>query len=293
MHEYNDLVLHPESVLYDSGFTMATKRAMCKFISRRKDTYVNFSTFAHDSPSLLLADQYSVGVAIKTMVELYPESATFGTPVMRATITGGSGHLIDSHYAKRVALTYELNHKSSHYMGAKTGAWKNGFLFDRAPNSIITQIKDIDVTWIPASTRNTLWHVGINFALNYAVGTQFFPAIQTVYEHDTSVLNSYFTVVAIAYLNKIAHAAWREFSGSISLTEAQLCEKVNAFVSERAKDKFDGKIFVRPRCTVTEFDKLRGYSWTLPIDVGANLSQTVMTTYTNSYRLEDIQGNQP
>ena len=288
LHEYNDLVMHPESMIYDSGFTLATKKALAKFISRRKDTFVAWSTFAHDVPSLTLADQYSVGVALKTMIELYPESATFGTPVMRGIICGGSGELINSLYTKRVPLTYEVAHKAARYMGAKNGAWRNGFAFDRAPLSIVTQLKNIDVTWVPASTRNTLWSTGLNFVLNYQVGTQFFPAIQTVYENDTSVLNSFFTAVAIAYLNKVAHAAWREFSGSISLTNAQLEEQVNLFVAAMVKDKFDGKFVIQPNATVTELDNLRGYSWTLPIKIYANNLKTVMTTYVEAFRMTDI-----
>ena len=287
LHEYNDLVMHPESIIHDSGFSLAAKKAIAKFISRRKDTFVSLSTYAHNAPSTTLAEQYSVGIALKTMMELYPESATFGTSVMRGMITAGSGYLINSLYTKRVPLTYEIVIKASRYMGASNGAWKSGFAFDRAPLNLVTEIKNIDVTWVPASTRNTLWAVGLNFVLNYQVRTQFFPALQTVYENDTSVLNSFFTVVAISYLNKIAHAAWREFSGSVSLTNAQLEEKVNNFISSQVKDKFDGMFNIIPNTTVTELDNLRGYSWTTSIRLEANNAKTVMTTYTEAARRTD------
>lgn len=290
LHEYNDLVMNPESILYDSGFGIAVKRAFPKFISRRKDTFVALSTFAHNAPAMTLEQHYSVGVAMKTMLDLYPESATFGTGVMRGIICGGSGELINSLYIKRVPTTYEVLHKAARYMGAKNGAWKNGFLFDRAPGSIITQLKNIDVTWVPASTRNTLWSVGINFILNYKTRQQFFPALQTVYENDTSVLNSFFTAVAISYLNKVEHAAWREFSGVMSLSPAQLEERVNEFVAAQVKDKFDGLFIIIPDCKVTELDELRGYSWTLGIKIGAENSRTVMTTYVSAYRKSDLEG---
>lgn len=289
LHEYNDLVMHPESIIYDSGFGLATKKVFPKFISRRKDTFVVLSTYAHNAPALTLDSQYSVAVALKSMLELYPESATFGTPVMRGMVIGGSGELIDSLYTKRVPLTYELASKAARYMGAKNGAWKNGFLFDRAPGSIITELKNLDITWVPASTRNTLWSTGLNFALNYKVRTQFFPALQTVYENDTSVLNSFFTAVAISYLNKIEHAAWREFSGVISLTDAQLEEQVNEFVADLVKDKFDGLFVIVPDATVTELDALRGYSWTLNVKIYANNSKTVMTTSVSAYRRSDLE----
>ena len=288
LHEYNDLVMHPESIIYDSGFGIDAKKAFPKFIARRKDTFVVLGTYSHKAPSAALDQQYSVALALKTMLELYPESGTFGTPVMRGMVVGGSGELMNSLYTKRVPLTYEIMYKAARYMGAKNGAWVNGYAFDRAPNSIVTQIKNIDVTWVPTSTRNTLWSVGLNFVLNYKVRSQFFPALQTVYENDTSVLNSFFTAVAISYLNKVSHAAWREFSGSMSLTNAQLEEQVNDFVLAQVKDKFDSNFVIIPDATVTELDDLRGFSWTLPIKIYANNMKTVMTTSVESYRMSDI-----
>lgn len=290
LHEYNDLVMHPESIIYDSGFGLATKKAFPKFISRRKDTFVVLSTFAHNAPALQLENHYSVALALKSMLELYPESATFGTPVMRGMVMGGSGELINSLYTKRVPTSYEVLYKAARYMGAKNGAWKNGFSFDRAPGSVISQLKNLDVTWVPTSTRNTLWSVGLNFVLNYKIRSQFFPALQTVYENDTSVLNSFFTAVAISYLNKIEHAAWREFSGVMSLTAAQLEEQVNDFVAAQVKDKFDGKFIIIPDAQVTEMDALRGYSWTLRVKIGANNSRTVMTASVQAYRYQDLAG---
>ena len=289
--EYHDLVLHPESIVYDSGFNLAAKRAMCKFISKRKDTFIVLATYAHNAPASQLSDQASVGIALKTMMELYPESSYFGTSVMRGMIMGGAGDLINSLYKKRVPTSYEVNCMASAYMGAANGSWKNGFCFDKAPNSILKYLKNLDVTWVPAAVRSVLWGVGVNFALNYKVKQQFFPALQTIYggpESDTSVLNSFFTAVAVCYLNKVAHAAWREFSGDIEYTSAQLEERVNTFVSNTVKDKFDGKFVIVPACTVTELDALRGYSWTLPIKIYANNMKTVMTTYVEAHRMTDL-----
>lgn len=287
--EYNDLVLHPESFIYDSGFTLATKKVFPKFISRRKDTFVVLSTVAHDNPSVDLNSQYSVGIALKTMVELYPESSAFGTPVMRGFISVGSGKLVTSNYDARIPLTYEIAYMASRYMGDSNSAWKNGFAFDHAPNSVVTQLKDIDITWVPASTRNNLWAAGLNFVLNYKPRTQFFPMLRTVYSgSDTSVLNSFFTAVAISYISKIIHASWREYTGAISLSNAQLEEAVNNYIASAVKDKFDGKFIVIPNATVTELDKLRGYSWTTEVKFYANNMKTVCTAFVSARRLSDL-----
>lgn len=288
LHEYNDLVIHPESIIYDSGFSLATKKVFPKFISRRKDTFVALSTYAHNATYVTLDQQYSIGTALKTMLELYPESVTFGTSVKRGILVLGSGELINSLYTKRVPVLYEVLYKAARFMGAANGAWKAGYEFDRAPGSIITQLKNIDVTWVPTSTRNTLWSVGLNFVLNYSVRSQFFPALQTVNEDDTSVLNSFFTAIAASYLNKVAHSAWREFSGSMSLTSGQLVEALNSYVEAQVKDKFNEMFVIQPDAHVTELDELRGYSFTIPIKLYANNMRTVATVRTETYRMSDL-----
>lgn len=295
--EYHDLVKNPESIIYDSGFNLQAKRSLCKFISKRKDTFVVFSTYAHNAASAQLSDQTSVGIALKTMVELYPESSYWGTPVMRAMIMGGAGELVNSLYKKRVSTAYEVLCMSASFMGAANGSWKNGFCFDKAPNNILKYLKNIDVVWVPASVRKVLWGVGVNFVLRYSTaggpgngGRHFFPALQTVYENDTSVLNNYFTAVAVCYLNKVSHAAWREFSGDVTFSAAQLADRVNTFVNELVKDKFDGMFVIVPDCTVTSWDKNRGYSWTLPVKLYSRTSRTVMTTYVQAHRRDELDG---
>lgn len=288
LHEYNDLVKHPESIIYDSGFTNKTKKVFPKFIARRKDTFVALSTYAHDNPAASLDEQYSTAISLKTMIELYPESATFGTSVMRGIVVGGSGDLINSLYTERVPVLYEVAYKASRYMGAKDGKWKNGYLFDKAPLSVVGKIKNIDVTWVPASTRNTLWSAGLCFVLNYSIEETFIPAIQTVYEDDTSVLNSFFCAIAISYLNKIQHASWREFSGVSSLTNAQLETQVDAFISKNIKDKFDDMFVIIPETTVTEEDAIRGFSWHSNVKIYAPNMKTVAIARVEAYRIEDL-----
>lgn len=288
LHEYQDLVKHPESIIYDTGFKLATKKALGNFISKRKDTFIVGSTYAFNAPSLTVDEQYSVAVALKTAYQLYPESVVFGTQTMRAAILSGSGYIVNSNYKKRTPLSYDFLYKAALYMGASNGKWKNGFLFDKEPNSVITELKNIDVTWIPSAVRSTMWSVGITFPLNFEINKQFYPAVRTIYENNTSVLNNFFTAMAIAYLNKIAHAAWRKFTGSISLTNAQLEEQVNKFVEQAVIDAFDNLYVIKPNATVTEMDALKGYSWTLPIKIYANNMKTVLETYVEAYRMSDL-----
>ncbi len=288
MSRLMDLAKYPESIIYDSGFPMATKKDLAKFIAIRKNTAVAISTFTAGQRDLTPEEEYSAGQAIKTYLQLFTESDYFGTPVTRAIIMSGSGDAATLAYKKRVPVLLEIAMKSAGYMGSSSGKWVTGKSFDSAPGSGVRFIKNPSITWVPNSVRTKYWSVGINFILNNGIREQFIPAIKTVYDDDTSVLNSFFTIMAICTLNSIAHGAWRTFTGSVDKTPGQLEEAVNNYVNKEVQDIFDGRYAIRPAAKVTEQDLARGFSWTLPIKLGAPNMTTVMTTYTDAFRIQDL-----
>lgn len=283
-----DLAVNVESIFYDSGFPMETKYALCAAIAQRKDTFVVLGTHDVNDRVLTASEEHSIAIALRTRLQMYPESDYFGTPVMRGMIVGRCGKRRNSQFTKYLPLTLEVAIKSARYMGASNGRWKNGSHFDGAPGSVLDYMTDISITWVPASVRNRNWDVGLNWVQSYDRRSFFFPALKTVYEGDTSVLNSYFTALAIGQLNKIAHATHREFTGVAHLTNAQLAARVNEFVNSRTQNRFDERFVIVPDAQFTDMDLLRGFSWTLPIKIYAANLKTVMTTYVQAYRIEDL-----
>ena len=176
-------------------------------------------------------------------------------------------------------------------MGASNGAWTNGESFSASPNNIVDSMYDINITWVPNTVRNKNWDAGLVWVQNFDRNSQYFPALKTVYNDDTSVLNSYFTALAICELNNIANAVHREFTGVDNMTGAQLIDAVNNSVLSRIKGKFDNRFVIQPDCQITDMDALRGYSWTLPIKIYANNMKTVMTTYVQAFRMEDLNAS--
>lgn len=286
--QLQDIAVHVESIMYDSGYPLATKYALCSFIAERKDTFVVLSTHDVNDRVLSASEEHSLAIALRTRLQMYPESDYYGTPVMRGMIVGRSGKLRNSQYSKRVPLTAEVAIKSARYMGAGEGRWKNGYHFDGAPGSIVDYISDVSIKFTPATARNKDWDVGLNWVQSYDRRSLFFPALKTVYTDDTSVLNSYFTALAIGQLNKVAHEAWREFSGVSHLTNAQLVQRVNDFVVSRTQGRFDDRYVIVPEAFFSESDTLRGYSWTLPIKIYSPNMMTVMTTMVQAYRISDL-----
>lgn len=279
---------HVESIMYDSGFPLKTKYSLCSFIAQRHDTFVWLSTYDVDGNLRDASEEHSLAVALRTRLQMYPESDYFGTPVMRGGIMGYSARVRNSQYTGRLPLTYEVAVKSARYMGAGIGAWTNGQHFDGAPGSVLDYMYDVSIPWVPASVRNRNWDVGLNWVQRYDRSAFFFPALKTVYNDDTSVLNSYFTAMAIGQLNKVAHKCWREFSGVAHLTNAQLIERVNAFIAAAVKDRFDGRYVIVPDAQVTDDDVTRGFSFTLPIKLYSANMKSVCTTYVQAYRLDDL-----
>lgn len=285
-----DDAIHTESHFYDSGFPLATKLAAASIIAVRKDTAVVLGTYEVGAVADTEAEENSKAIALRTRLQMFPESAYFGTPVARGVIIGRSSPILNSVYKKPLPLTIELAVKATKYMGSGNGKWKNGYGFDGAPGSILEYQVNPSIKWVPATVRNTDWSIGLNWAQAYDRSSYFWPAVKTVYNDDTSVLNSFITMCAICTLNKIAKAAWREFSGVSNLKNAQLVERVNAFVNERVDGIFDGRFIIKPDAVITSSDAANGFSWTLPIRIYAPNMKTVMTTYVQAYRIDSYNG---
>lgn len=284
-----DSATYPESIFYDSGFPLATKYELAKFISIRKDTAVVLSCHDVNLPTLTASEESSLGIALRTRLRMYPESDYYGTSTMRAMIIGRSGKLLNNQYQKHLPLDMEIASKAAKYMGAGNGIWKSGYGFDSAPNNQVLMFSDVNVTFTPAAVRNKDWANGLVWVEAFDRRSLYFPALKTVYDDDTSVLNSFFTMMAIVELEKVGERARREFSGVSNLTNAQLIAQVNDFVNRNTLGRFDGRFVIRPNTFFTSADISRGYSWTLQIQIYAPNLKTVATISVQAYRISDLE----
>ena len=283
-----DSARYPESIMYDTGFPLSTKKAMCSFIAVRKDTALILSTHDVALPPLTASEESSLAIALRTRLQMYPESEFFGTSTVRGMIIGRSGTMLNNQYRKKLPLTLEIAAKSAAYMGAGNGSWKPGFGFDSDPLHTVDMFVGVNVTFTPATIRNKDWANGLNWVESYQRRSLYFPALKTVYDNDTSVLNSFFTMMICVECEKVGERARRKFSGVSNLTDAQLIERVNEYVTESTLGRFDNRVVIQPDAYYTAADKARGYSWTLPIRLYAPSMKTVGTLSIEAYRLSDL-----
>ena len=287
-----DCAVNVESVIYDSGFPLETKYDLLNFIALRKDTCVFLTTFESGKPRLTPSEESSLGIALRTRAEFFPESDRFGTPVMRCYVQARTCKLRSSLWKQDISPLYEVGKKLASYMGSGTGRWKIGGGIGGAPNSIMEETTDFSNLYTPAIARNRDWEAGINWVMNFDRKNAFIPATKTVYQDDTSVLNSVVTVLAICELNKIHDRAWRYFSGVDNLTNGQLKERCENFIRNAIEYKFDNRFIIEPEVYFTDADLARGYSWSLRSRIFAANMKTVMTSSVSAYRLDDYQGQQ-
>lgn len=285
-----DTARYPESIIYDSGFPLATKYALCSALAVRKDIGVVLVTHDVLGPALTASEESALAVALRTRLQMYPESEYFGTPAMRGVVIGRSGEMLGTQYRKNLPLGLEIANNAAGYMGAGNGKWRPGLSFDMAPASEVKLFRNVNVTFTPATVRNKDWANGLNWVESYGHRSLYFPAIKTVYNNDTSILTSFFTMMAIIELQKVGDRARRKFSGVSSLSNAQLVERVNQFVTDNTIGRFDNRFVIVPETYFTEADLASGYRWSLRIKIYGPNMKTVMSLSVESYRIEDLAG---
>ncbi len=301
-HPWQDMAKYPESIFYDSGFhysvvdplnvgqTLEGKKALAKFISQRKDTAVVLSTHTVGEPALDAAARSGLAKSLGIFLKFYPESDYYGTSTCRGMVVGGAGTNIRTTYRKKLPLSIDMGVKSAKFMGAGNGKWTSRARFDANPGNMITDFKDLDVTFVPASMRVNDWENGLVWAQSFDMRQYFFPATQTVYPDDTSVLNSWITVLACCYLEKVGDLAWRVHTGTTGVTNEVFAARVERFIAEQVTGIFDDMFVITPRVYYTDSDLARGYSWHTEIKIESPMMKTVQVLNLTARRLNTTTG---
>ena len=283
--QVQDLAVNVESIFYDSGFTLATKKELVNFITMRKDTSIVLST--HDDSlgdkDLPLSEARAVGIALKARYQLAPESEYFGTPVARGIVVVGTGKLRDGSTNNRIPLSYEIAIKSARMMGSSTGYWDQQEMFDNYPGNSLEFLIDPSPAFIPAGIKPTLWNEGLVWVQPYDRSSYHIPALQTIYDRDTSVLNNFFVMMTLGQLVKCSDNVWRKYTGTSGMSNAQFMEVVSNYANDIVANKFGDVVSVVAECQITEEDEQRGYSWRLIYKVYGNHMKTVMVAHSEVY----------
>lgn len=280
---------YPQTHLYDSGFTLETKKLFFKVLGRRKDIAVTLSTQDVSRPLNTAAEESSVAAALRSAALLYPESELYGTGVCRATIVGQAGTWAAGGYDNIVPLSVDMAYKRSAHQGAANGVYNKDALYTAYPQNLVTKVIDVNLPFKNEKVRNKDWTNGLVWAQTFDRRSLQFPGIQTVYEDDTSILNSDPIMLSCVYLQRICENAWRKLTGTTDLDEAEFKDKSDKMIRADVADRFGGLIIVEPDTFFTPDDSARGYSWSTRVNVyGANM-RTVGSYTIVPQRIEDLE----
>lgn len=297
-----DSAKYPFSTIWDSGFSMKTKTALLQPMGLHKRIWTTLGTHSVADyidpnavekrfiyqPQLDGQAEVSRASALRTAAALYPESEIYGTPVVRAIIVGRSGHLRSNRVSEYLPLTISLADKVAAYCGAGNGVWNSDYAFDDGDNKRETMFKDVNNTYQSRAVYNKSWDAGMIWVQQYDRNSLFFPAYQTAYPDDTSVLNSLPVLIAISYLERVCEMVWRELTGNGRFEPDQFCERSNELILEYTRGRFDNRFTIVPRTFYTRADEQRGYSWSTEIELYANNSRTVGSFTIVAKRTSDL-----
>lgn len=273
---YADDASYPMSTFVDTGFTQETKALMGNIMRVRPDSYVIASTQDVLEKLNTPAEDSSIGAVLRNTLQLIPESEFYGTGACRAVVMKHAGEYLDSDYDGILPFTIEFAVKLATYMGDATGKMKNGYAPDEEDARIVKSYIGHNAVFRNVVPRNKDWQNGISSAQPYDHrGSVFFPAIQTIYHDNTSVLNSFFPMVICCHLNRIGTLAWRVFTGNSRKTALQYVNDVDTFIEEQVKDAYDSRADITPRSYYTAADARRGYSWHTDIEGLYDLNKNV------------------
>ena len=283
-----DTARYPFSILYDTGFALETKKAIIGTIGYRREISVTACTQDVLEKANSISEETSIMTALRAYARLLPESTLWGTPVCRCVVVGHVGKKLNSKYRRHVPLVMELIEKRSKYMGAGEGKMKTQFAYDVSPYNRVETMMGVNHPWKPELVRSKDWELGLNWVQHADRSQLFFPAIQTVYDDDTSVLNNDINMLICVDVAKLSEEVWRQMAGNASLTDAQFLDKCNTTLLRLVEGRYDNRVTIIPNSYFTDADKARGYSWTMDVAVYMNNMRTVGVINVITRRQSDL-----
>lgn len=271
----NDWAQHPFSRLVDTGFSLDTKYAMLDTLGRRGDFGIDICTQDLSQAENDIEAELSMGRSLRTRALLSPESLLHGTETCRVSIWGGMGTFIDSLFGRRLPTIIDIVDKCSKYLGAGTGIPNAAERPTDRENNSVAKVTDVTHTYLADAIKDTYWDIGINYCQYRDTSDLFWPAYQSVYSDDTSVLNSHFVMMNLIDVKKQMNYHWSINTGDDRLTDPEFYERSNADFGELVEARYDGRLDLTWNTVKTPADTVRGFSWTLDVQAAASNMRTV------------------
>lgn len=301
---FMDIPKYPISTIWDTGFSLQTKKAALWPMAVRKDIATilapqsigDYTTVPGNpdpvwvkKPRLTPDQERSITAILRSTAQNYPESTVYGTPVCRVGIVGHTGYLLNSAYTDFLPITIDLWDKVTAYMGASNGNWTDTKRMDRYPNNVVGLFRDVNSSYQNDQAYDSSWDLGLMWVQSSDTRQSFYPAFQTVYTDDTSTLNSLITVFCVTTIEKVVIESWIRHTGNTDLSDDEFIASVNNYILNRLKgQRFGNRFAFKVDTYFTLQDKTLGNRWTTDVHMYSNTMKSVGQFSIISHRLEEL-----
>lgn len=288
--DYQNLGTNPETIIWDSGFTMETKEKITPFIAVRKGTSFVASTHVDgEEPEFFdFSLHFNRLDKLRKAMTLYPESDQYGTPTCRAAIWVGYGKIGDSQ--KLYPLTLELACKINRMIGPQNGKWDDTRVISDPLNKKFKIMHSIEPKNLSYSQQDKLNTAGANYPLTGSEHIPFIAAFKTVYNDATSGLYSFITTQGCTVLDRVQYKVWERFVGYAGTdSNALLLKRIQEYANLLLNGVTGTSLNVSAVAEMTEADVKRGFSYQLVGKIYSSTMKTLQIYHTETYRVENSE----
>ena len=266
---------YPFNTIFDTGYTLETKKALCDFLVTREDVKVVLSTQncnKYKNPTNgnvmkpvlnTMAQDESIGTALQSRVQLMRESVIKGTACCRATIFAHAGYLFGTYKGIVPMTIWSAIKGSEHYNTTTMRGTVKGW-----PNSQVDIFKELNWVAPDEESHERHWNLGINYVQYYDMDNLHFPSVRTVYKYDTSVLLDDEFTDAIVFTKQAARDSWATYTG-MDTPQAEYESLITADVTARLHRIYNGRYTFSVEAYQTAEEARRGYVQHVAITVYA------------------------
>lgn len=252
----------PYNSIFDTGVSLATKKAYLDMLDVRDSLVVNLSTQVtwrlENGEYPKLNERYedeSIGAALRAYAWLMREDIENGTEACRCKIFLHCGRRTDYDFGEGwIPATLFAAKKNAEFL-SKTYIWKE---IKELPNSWIDCFTEM--SWVASGedTKSRCWNAGLNYAQYYDMNNLHYASVRSVYRYDTSVLSDGGVVDAICFVKEIVRRCWSTWAGS-----TRPADELNKLAEEDMNSKLsamlNGKYTAAATVYQTDEDKKFGY----------------------------------
>lgn len=253
----------PFNVMYDTGWSLKTKKAVLDFTGVRDDLVAVIGTqITWKTPKTVSTvvtpnsrmDDESIGALLRAYALLMKEDTENGTTACRAKIFCHAGKTSD-HDDKWLPYTLWMALKNAEYLN-KDYIWQEA---KELPFSSVECFTETSWTAASEDTKSRVWNAGLNYVQFYDMTHIHFASVRSVYSYETSILVDAGVVDALTFMKHITRRSWSTWAGS-TRKAAELNQCITADLNSRLSYMLHGKFEHNVNVYQTTEDMNLGYA---------------------------------